>query len=78
MKAGTAILALSGWAALAGCQATVKHEVEPIRVEPIHITVDVNVRVDRQLDNFFDFQDKKPADNAAPAPTPAPKTNPNE
>ena len=74
MKAQTAMFAWCGWAALVGCQATVKHEVEPIRVEPIHITVDVNVRVDRELDKFFDFEDKKPAENNAPAP----KTNPNE
>jgi hypothetical protein len=32
-------------------------QVEPIKVEPIHITVDVNLRVDRELDNFFDFED---------------------
>ena len=41
-------------------------EVKPIKVEPIHITVDVNVRVDRQLDQFFAFQEdaqKKPPEN---------------
>lgn len=42
--------------ALAGC-ATVK--VEPIEVKPIHITVDVNVKVDRALDDFFGDLDKK-------------------
>ncbi|HEX2971495.1 MAG TPA: hypothetical protein VHP11_04145 [Tepidisphaeraceae bacterium] len=31
-------------------------EVKPIKVEPIYITVDVNIRVDRQLDNFFAFE----------------------
>ncbi len=36
----------------AGCT---KHNVEvaPIEVKPIHITIDVNVKVDRALDNFF-------------------------
>jgi len=45
--------------------------VEPVEVKPIHITVDVNIKVDRELDKFFDDIDAaKPA--AAPAPaTPA-------
>jgi hypothetical protein len=42
--------------ALGGC-ATVK--VEPIEVKPIHITVDVNVKVDKALDDFFGDLDKK-------------------
>ncbi|MBU1344308.1 MAG: YnbE family lipoprotein [Proteobacteria bacterium] len=29
-------------------------EVKPIRVEPIHITIDINVRVEKALDDFFD------------------------
>ena len=28
-------------------------EVEPVEVKPIHITIDVNVKVDRALDDFF-------------------------
>jgi hypothetical protein len=31
-----------------------KVEVKPIRVEPIHITIDINVRVEKALDSFFD------------------------
>ena len=31
-----------------------KVEVAPVEVKPIHITIDVNVKVDRALDNFFD------------------------
>jgi Skp family chaperone for outer membrane proteins len=36
----------------AGCT---RHTVEvaPIEVKPIHITIDVNVKVDRALDDFF-------------------------
>lgn len=38
-----------------------KHEIEtrsqvelaPVEVKPIHITIDVNIRVDRALDDFF-------------------------
>lgn len=47
----------------AGC-ATVK--VEPIEVKPIHITVDVNVKVEKALDDFFGDLDKKSATIAAP------------
>lgn len=28
-------------------------EVKPVEIKPIHITVDVNVRVAKELDNFF-------------------------
>ena len=36
----------------AGCT---RHEVEvkPVEIKPIHITIDVNVKVDRALDDFF-------------------------
>ena len=35
-------------------QSTHQVEVKPIKVEPIHITIDINVRVERALDDFFD------------------------
>lgn len=41
---------------LAGC---LNVKTEPIEVKPIHITVDVNVKVDRALDDFFGDLDKK-------------------
>jgi hypothetical protein len=28
-------------------------EVKPVEIKPIHITIDVNVKVDRALDDFF-------------------------
>jgi hypothetical protein len=36
-------------------QACTQHKVEvaPVEVKPIHITIDVNVKVDRALDDFF-------------------------
>ena len=38
---------------LTGCWTIkVKHEVEPI-----YITMDVNVKVEKKLDDFFDFED---------------------
>ena len=46
---------------LVGCQSRheievkpVEVEVKPIEIKPIHITIDVNVKVDRALDDFFD------------------------
>ena len=33
-------------------------KVDPIEVKPIHIVHDINIRVDRQLDEFFAYQEK--------------------
>lgn len=41
---------------LAGC---VHVKTDPIEVKPIHITVDVNVKVEKALDDFFGDLDKK-------------------
>ncbi len=51
--AGIMLLGLAG-ALTPGCST--RHEVTmaPVEVKPIHITIDVNVKVDRALDNFFD------------------------
>ena len=42
----------------AGCLSV---KTEPIEVKPIHITVDVNVKIDRALNDFFGDLDKKAA-----------------
>jgi hypothetical protein len=44
-------------AALAG--ACFSHSVQsaPIEIKPIHITMDINLRVQRELDEFFDFEE---------------------
>lgn len=49
---------------LAGC---LNVRTEPIEVKPIHVTVDVNVKVDRALDNFFGDLDKKSTTIETPA-----------
>lgn len=41
---------------LCGC---LNVKTQPIEVNPIHITVDVNVKVERALDDFFGDLDKK-------------------
>ena len=52
----------------AGATSCISHEVEvaPIEVKPIHVTVDVNVRVQRELDEFFDYEKKPGAESGAP------------
>ncbi len=46
-----------------GCRTThdirSTHEIRPVEVKPIHITIDVNIRVDRALDNFFADLDRE-------------------
>lgn len=41
--------------------ACVSHrvELEPIEVKPIHLTVDINLKVQRELDEFFDFAEEE-------------------
>ena len=43
-------------ALLAGISAAcTQHRVEvaPVEVKPIHITIDVNVKIDREIDEYF-------------------------
>ena len=46
------------------------------KVEPIHLTVDINIRVDRQLDNFFAFEQQ--GNKAQTQPASDGKTNATE
>ncbi|MDJ0784133.1 MAG: hypothetical protein QNJ22_19360 [Desulfosarcinaceae bacterium] len=51
-----------------GCQT--KHQVETVHkveVAPMHITIDVNVKVDRALDDFFGDLDAAEDQIEAPA-----------
>ena len=36
-----------------------KVEVAPVEIKPIHITIDVNVKIDKALDDFFGDIDEK-------------------
>lgn len=45
-------LALCG----SGC---IRLKTDPIEVKPIHMTVDINVRIERAVDDFFGDLDKK-------------------
>lgn len=47
---------------LGGCRTTHEVEVKPVEIKPIHITIDVNVKVQKALDDFFgeiDAQEEK-------------------
>jgi len=52
------ILFFLGGLYLAGCSTSHEVQMAPVEVKPIHITIDVNVKVDRALDSFFDDIDK--------------------
>ncbi len=45
--------ALLGIGLLAG--ACTSHEVE---FKPIHLTIDINLRIQQELDDFFDFEEE--------------------
>ena len=53
-----------GAALIAGCAT--------VRVEPIHITVDINIKVDRALDEFFAAPKAPATPVVAPGSTPVP------
>ena len=57
------ILLLTALFVIAAIGCSTRHEVavEPMEIKPIHITIDVNIRVDKALDDFFDD-----IDSAAP------------
>ena len=49
-----------------GCNTRHEVAVEPMEVKPIHITIDVNIRVDKALDDFFDEIDDVGAESENP------------
>jgi hypothetical protein len=69
----TPLLLAAACASCARLDTSSKVDVRPIEVKPIHITVDVNVRIDRQLDQFFAFEEQPDPNKPA---TSAPTTKP--
>jgi hypothetical protein len=65
------ILMLASLLSLLGCQTHHEVEVKPVEVKPIHITIDVNVKVDRALDDFFGdvYEYRKSDPGAASTPS---------
>lgn len=55
LKKGLLPAAAMAWALGGLLSCATRHEVAvaPVEIKPIHITIDVNVKVDRALDDFF-------------------------
>ena len=43
-------------------------QVAPVEIKPIHITIDVNIRVDRAMDDFFSDIDDETEEETGQAP----------
>jgi hypothetical protein len=54
MKTRTVYLVMAAALVVFGAGCMTRHKIE---VAPMHITIDVNVRVDKALGNFFDDLD---------------------
>lgn len=71
MKKSIGILAVTALlATTTGCmrhtiESRSEIELKPVEVKPIHITIDINIKVDRALDNFFGDLDAAATDKAA-------------
>ncbi|MCF8091059.1 MAG: YnbE family lipoprotein [Desulfotignum sp.] len=45
---------------IGSCRTSHEVEVKPVEIKPIHITIDVNVKVQKALDDFFkDIDDQE-------------------
>jgi len=55
MKKYFVVFSMLCFAFLYGCKTEHKVEVE---VKPMHITMDINIRIDRELENFFGSLDE--------------------
>ncbi len=56
-KSRNLLIAIVMYLFVLGCT---RHEIsiEPVEIKPIHITIDINVKIDRALDDFFQDLDK--------------------
>ena len=54
-------------ATVLGCASCVHVHTDPIEVKPI--TLNINLKVDRQLDDFFSFENKYQATTQASQPS---------
>lgn len=69
-------LSLTLAALILTCGCNTKHEVKvaPVEIKPIHITIDVNIKVDKALDNFFGDLDAAAAAENSSRPTTIPNS----
>ncbi len=74
LPGGRRVVALAAVAALLAASGCTRHVIDsthqvnvaPVEIKPIHITIDINIKVDRELENFFND-----IDQAAGAASPA-------
>jgi hypothetical protein len=55
--------------AMAGCETHHTIKLEPVEIKPIHITMDINIKVDREVEDFFNEVEKKAAEKNKGAET---------
>ena len=53
----------------AGCKTEHRVIIDPVEFKPLHLTVDVNIRVQRELKEFFDFEQTFTDESPAAEPT---------
>ena len=63
-----AVIVAAIWATH-GCEIRHDVKVEPVEIKPIHITMDINIKVDREVDAFFSEVEKKAAEKNPPVNT---------
>ena len=67
MRRAMALLCLPAVLAAPGACTEHRVKVDPIEVKPI--TMNINIRVDRKLDEFFDFEKRVKPGSAATSPS---------
>ncbi|MBE3133099.1 MAG: hypothetical protein IMZ55_06475 [Acidobacteria bacterium] len=61
--------ALATALAMPACNTSHTVKVEPVEIKPIHITMDINIKIEREVDDFFDEVEKKAAETNPGAQT---------
>ena len=58
LKNAVFLLVFSVFLFVQGCNTHHEVAVAPVEVKPIHITIDVNIKIDKELDDFFNDIDE--------------------
>jgi len=80
MKTLSCILMAGVMSVMSGCHTSheVKTdsvvEIKPIKIEPIYARIDIYIKIDKELDSFFDFEESVKPKPAEPAATETPAT----
>ena len=54
--------ALAGMLAMPACNTSHTVKVEPVEIKPIQITMDINIKIDHEVNDFFNEVEKKAAE----------------